>query len=87
MQFIPSTWRTSGADGNADGQADPHNLYDAAAGAAGYLCKASGGVRGAPDVQRAVFSYNHDAAYVARVVNLAGEYARIEWTAPPSAGG
>jgi hypothetical protein len=33
-------------------------------------------------VQRAVFSYNHDSAYVARVVNLAGEYARIEWAAP-----
>ena len=86
MQFIPSTWRTSGADGNADGQADPHNLYDAAAGAAGYLCKASGAVAGAPDVQRAVFSYNHDSAYVARVVNLAGEYARIQWAAPPSGG-
>lgn len=83
MQFIPSTWRTAGADGNSDGQRDPHNLYDAAAGAAGYLCRASGGVAGSPDVQRAVFSYNHDGAYVARVVGLAGEYARIDWTAPP----
>ena len=35
MQFIPSTWKSSGADGNNDGQRDPNNIIDAAHGAAG----------------------------------------------------
>jgi membrane-bound lytic murein transglycosylase B len=83
MQFIPTTWRTAGVDGNGDGRSDPHNLYDAAAAAAGYLCRASGGMDGVPDMDRAVFSYNHDSAYVARVVGLAGEYARLQWAASP----
>src|SRR5690606_1890767 len=34
MQFIPGTWGRWAKDGNADGKADPHNLYDAAAAAA-----------------------------------------------------
>jgi membrane-bound lytic murein transglycosylase B len=37
MQFIPTTWRSLGRDGNGDGVADPNNLFDAAVGAAGYL--------------------------------------------------
>ena len=38
MQFIPSTWAGSGADGNGDGRKDPNNIFDAARGAARYLC-------------------------------------------------
>ncbi len=30
MQFIPSTWRVYALDGNGDGIASPHNVYDAA---------------------------------------------------------
>ncbi len=30
MQFIPGTWKAFGADGNADGVKDPHNVFDAA---------------------------------------------------------
>ncbi|MEO5985645.1 MAG: murein transglycosylase, partial [Candidatus Limnocylindria bacterium] len=29
LQFIPTTWRELGRDGNGDGSADPDNLYDA----------------------------------------------------------
>ena len=35
MQFIPTTWRSLGRDGNADRVADPNNLFDAAVSAAG----------------------------------------------------
>src|SRR5918999_918529 len=38
MQFIPTTWRSLGRDGNGDRVADPNNLFDAAVSAAGYLC-------------------------------------------------
>lgn len=47
MQFIPSTWSNGGpdgtgwgADGNGDGKKDPHNVFDAALAAGGYLCAA-----------------------------------------------
>ncbi|MGZ6753179.1 MAG: lytic murein transglycosylase, partial [Nocardioides sp.] len=34
----PSTWRTWATDGDGDGTADPHDLDDAAAATARYLC-------------------------------------------------
>lgn len=37
MQFIPSTWERWESDGNDDGTADPHNIYDAAYAAGRYL--------------------------------------------------
>src|SRR3954453_8464028 len=68
MQFIPSTWRTSGVDGNGDGAADPNNLYDAAASAARYLCRAAGAGSSPQAIGGAVFSYNHDWGYVTKVL-------------------
>ena len=38
MQFLPETWSRWAVDGNGDGVADPHNLYDATATAARFLC-------------------------------------------------
>ena len=38
MQFIPGTWAVYGADGNLDGNPDPHNIFDSALAAAQYLC-------------------------------------------------
>ena len=77
MQFIPSTWRTSGADGNGDGRADPNNLYDATASAAAYLCRAVGGAPSPRALGDAVFSYNHDWGYVAKVLGIARGYADV----------
>lgn len=39
MQFMPSTWRAYGVDGNGDGNADIANVEDAIYGAANYLQK------------------------------------------------
>ena len=70
MQFMPATWRAYAADG--DGRADPDNPADAIFTAAAYL-RASG----APgDLSRAIFAYNHDDAYVERVLTTAKRYAQ-----------
>ena len=45
MQFIPSTWRSVGVDANGDGKRDPNNIFDAAQGAAAYLCRGDADLR------------------------------------------
>src|SRR3954449_13327160 len=80
MQFIPSTWRLYGRDGNDDGREDPFNIYDAAAAAAAYLCRAGRDLSTVAGQSTAVFAYNHSAGYVATVLNLAATYAG---TPPP----
>ncbi|NNE75421.1 MAG: hypothetical protein HKN26_17285 [Acidimicrobiales bacterium] len=76
MQFIPGTWSFIGTDGDEDELIDPHNIYDAAATAARYLCT-SGDLQ-APDIlARAYFSYNHDLEYVAKVTGFAQAYRQF----------
>ncbi len=70
MQFLPSTWRAYGADGDGDGSMDVTNSVDAVHGAARLLCANGGG-----DPERlasAVWNYNHSDEYVRRVLALAG---------------
>lgn len=74
MQFIPSTWRRWGSDGNADGQADPNNVFDAAYAAARYLCASGADLATDEGWTRAVFSYNHSDAYVRKVMARANAY-------------
>jgi hypothetical protein len=64
MQFMPSTWKLYGTDGNGDGKADPYNPVDAIFSAARYL-KAAGA---ADNVRKAIFSYNHAGWYVDSVM-------------------
>lgn len=70
MQFIPSTWRAYGVDGDGDGYANIHDVDDAIFGAANYL-RANGGANG--NVRNALYRYNHSNAYVNLV--LARAYA------------
>lgn len=77
MQFIPSTWRGYAVDGNGDGATDPNNLYDAAAGAGRYLCRAAGQLGSAASLTRAYLAYNHSDAYAARVLQLARDYQAL----------
>ncbi|WP_378147545.1 lytic transglycosylase domain-containing protein [Cnuibacter sp. UC19_7] len=74
FQFIPDTWRAWGTDAGGDGHADPQNIDDSALAAARYLC-ASGSLASAQGWRAAVFSYNHDDAYVDRVAAVANGYA------------
>ena len=73
MQFIPSTWETSGVDGDGDGVANVMDPEDAIPAAASYL---KGG--GAPqDWYRALYSYNHADWYVKKVLAVAEAYRRL----------
>jgi Transglycosylase SLT domain len=74
MQFIPSTWRAIGVDGNGDGRRDPDNIFDAAYGAARYLCDGDADLRDAAARAQAVRRYNNADEYVRVVLNLADMY-------------
>ena len=64
------TWGSYGVDGNQDGRRDVYDPADAIPGAANYL-RASG----APgDYRRALFAYNHSAAYGIEVLRWADRY-------------
>jgi membrane-bound lytic murein transglycosylase B len=77
MQFIPSTWRSLGRDGNDDGVANPNNLFDAAVSAAGYLCLSGHGSLADPaGLRQAIFAYNHSQEYVTAVLTWAKFYQR-----------
>jgi membrane-bound lytic murein transglycosylase B len=81
MQFIPSTWRAYARDGDGDGRSDPNNIYDAAAGAARYLC-ASGPMQTDEQMTRGFLSYNHSNAYAASVLRWAHVYAALALPVP-----
>jgi membrane-bound lytic murein transglycosylase B len=76
MQFLPSTWRHYGADGDGDGVASPFSLNDAALAAGRYLCAAGGGdLRTAQAWSAAVLAYNNSGAYLAEVTTRGNAYA------------
>jgi len=75
MQFIPSSWKTWGADGDGDGIADPNDLDDAAYTAVRYLCADGHDLSTAAGWADAVFGYNHDQSYVNSVHAAATSYA------------
>jgi hypothetical protein len=75
MQFIPSTWAAYATDGNADGVASPHNVYDAAATAGRYLCAGGSDLRTSSGAAEAVYRYNHSSEYVRWVLAFAAGYA------------
>jgi membrane-bound lytic murein transglycosylase B len=66
MQFLPSTWKRYGVDGNGDGRADITNVHDAIFSAARYL-KACG----YPDVKKALWGYNPSTRYYNKVMSVA----------------
>ena len=75
LQFIPSTWETWGADGDADGVADPNDIDDAAFTAARYLCADGHDLTTGAGWADAVFGYNHTQSYVDAVYAAATAYA------------
>jgi soluble lytic murein transglycosylase-like protein len=82
MQFMPATWRAYSVDADGDGHADPNDPADAIFTAAAYL-RASGA---RDDLSRAVFAYNHDDAYVERVLTTARRYAETASACTADAG-
>ncbi|MFJ1645141.1 lytic transglycosylase domain-containing protein [Streptomyces sp. NPDC088258] len=68
MQFIPSTWKTWGQDGNGDGRSDPNNIFDAALAAAYYLCAGERDLSVEEDLHKAILGYNHSREYLNTVL-------------------
>jgi membrane-bound lytic murein transglycosylase B len=75
MQFIPTTWRSWGADGDGDGRVDPHDIDDAALAAARYLCRAGTDLSSSAGWSTAVLTYNNSGEYARKVARTATEYA------------
>lgn len=75
MQFIPSTWRLVGRDGNGDGTSDPFNIDDAALSAATYLCARGRDLTTAQGWTDAIYAYNQSDAYIRKVRDQATTYA------------
>ena len=86
MQFIPSTWRAVNADGNGDGFGDPNNMFDAAQGAAQYLCTGTSDLRDPGRAAQAVRRYNNADSYVRVVLALARMYQAGRVIGLPSTG-
>ncbi len=74
LQFIGSTWRRWGADGDGDGVSDRHDIDDAAYAAARYLCADGNDLTTGSGWTAAVRSYNHSDAYVASVLAATNDY-------------
>lgn len=69
-QFIPSTFRKYGADGDCDGRKDPFNMTDAIASVA-HLLKRSGWKAGSEkNMRSALWMYNHSDVYVNTVMKI-----------------
>ncbi len=84
MQFIPTSWRSYGIDGNRDGLASPHNIYDATTAAGRYLCAGGSDLTDPAHLQAAVFRYNHSATYVTIVLRWAQAYLSGVVPTPPA---
>ncbi|WP_258017386.1 C40 family peptidase [Streptomyces noursei] len=78
FQFMPSTWSSSGQDGNADGRKDPQNADDAALSAAVYLCGRGRNLADSHQLHDAIYSYNHSEAYVSEVTGWIRRYAQLD---------
>jgi membrane-bound lytic murein transglycosylase B len=80
MQFIPSTWRTSGVDADNDGQSDPQDINDAALAAGNYLCANGRNLSIVEDWWAAILSYNEVQPYAQRVYDTANQYGAASRT-------
>ncbi|MGW5434485.1 C40 family peptidase [Streptomyces sp. NPDC004059] len=74
FQFLPSTWKSIGKDGNGDRNADPHNADDAALGAAVYLCGQGRDLTKNKELRAAIWQYNHSSEYVTEVTGWIDQY-------------
>ena len=85
MQFIPSSWKLAGRDGDGDGVANPQSLTDAVTGAGVLLCSGGTDLRQPGAAYKAVMRYNQSDAYVRTVLSIADAYRRGVTVVPMSA--
>ena len=77
MQFIPTTWNQVAVDGNGDGTKDPHNIDDATASAAAFLCANNRNLSDLNGYTDAIKAYNPSDQYVRDVANEAQRIAQV----------
>ena len=75
LQFIPSTWRTFGVDGDGDGVADPQDVEDSTATAAAYLCYGGRDLSNPVTLRSAILAYNASSAYQQLVMTYQKRFA------------
>ncbi|MEW1615876.1 MULTISPECIES: hypothetical protein [unclassified Streptomyces] len=75
MQFIPTTWAAWGTDGNDDGKAGPHNMYDAALTAGRYLCAGGRDLSDPDTLRKAILSYNRSGTYADTVLGWIARFS------------
>jgi hypothetical protein len=81
-QFLPGSWRGYGRDGNGDGIADPHNVFDAALSTVAYLCLRTPGDYHNPDhLAWALRGYNNSTEYVETVTGWIDYYRAFTYVA------
>ncbi len=70
-QFIPSSFKRYGMDGNGDGIKSPFDMDDAMASIANYLSKGGWKKRASLEQKRrAIWTYNHSDVYVNTIMHL-----------------
>ncbi len=76
-QFIPSTFRTYGIDGDEDGVRNPFNMKDAGASIGNYLNSLGWSEEAPMEIKRkAVWNYNRSQVYVNTIMLLYNELSR-----------
>ncbi|MEU9256508.1 hypothetical protein AB0D66_32480 [Streptomyces sp. NPDC048270] len=85
MQFIPTTWAVWGTDGNNDGVASPHNMYDAALTTGRYLCANGRDLSVPSQLRAAILSYNQSSAYADTVTTWIARYTGAKTDIVPDA--
>ncbi len=83
MQFIPSTWAIYRRDGNGDGVADPHNLYDAALAAATFLCSSGKSLGDVAGLREAYLAYNRSTTYGTTALANVERYRKLVFPPQP----
>ncbi|OHV34092.1 hypothetical protein BCD49_24345 [Pseudofrankia sp. EUN1h] len=68
MQFLPTTWTSSGRDANHDNTKNPNNIDDATLAAGSYLCAYHRDLSNPTDLYAAIYAYNPSDTYVRAVL-------------------
>ncbi len=82
MRLAPAMWEQYSADGNADGTADPQNIFDATLATGARMCAEGGNLREPDGEARAVASVDPSPDYLANVRHWSGAYSKAAEVAP-----
>ena len=75
LQFVPNGWRLAGVDLDADGEANPQDVEDAAGAAMVFLCARGDDLSARSGLRSAVFAYNPAPSYVRLVLAWKAAFA------------